>query len=162
MNKGSLCWQFSLCWTFAKRSNVEYQGPLLLIFWPIWLRFDRRLKPSELLLNLHSIERKANLPYFQISIFANLWNNFSKLLPTFCQNWERLQDCDIETSDQNWGEREPSFGIFSGDENVEDFRLFWCNDAIWNLVGARTGSYNLPFFPFCLGSPSLLAPYQVL
>ena len=69
-----------------KRLNVEYPRSFSSGR-GLWLRFDRRLKSTELLLNLHSMERKANLPYFQISIFAaNLWNNFPKLLPTFSQN----------------------------------------------------------------------------
>ena len=131
MNKGSLCCQFSLCWTFAKRLNVEYPRSFSSGR-GLWLRFDRRLKSTELLLNLHSMERKANLPYFQISIFAaNLWNNFPKLLPTFSQNWEWLQNCNIETSDQNWGERSQysrkmkMWKIFAFSDVMMQFEILW-------------------------------------
>ena len=57
------CCQWSLVFSFL--FLICEKGQMWNISRVVGCAFDWRVKPTELLLNLHSMERKANLPYFK-------------------------------------------------------------------------------------------------
>ena len=127
MNKGLL---LSMISGFLFPVSHLRKGQMWNISWVVGCAFDWRVKPTELLLNLHSMERKANLPYFKF-LSPQPLEQFPKTSPHFLP---KLRS-NIDTFDQNWGGwTVPVLTLFDEEGNIKERSFLLCVKAQFEIL----------------------------